>query len=220
MPALFKLAWFFYALTAQWFTQEPLPQPVTNNAIAGYIHKDVRVYFSFMGLGPGKTYKDITRDAYIYTSLDRKWKKLPPVPGANGRLAAQAYASITGVLVFGGYTLDADGKERTIGDVDIYVRSAFNRAEGYWARGLNMPVPVDDAVIGAADENHIYLVSGWSNTDCVTNVQIYNPKQDHWGQATPIPGRPVFGHAGAVIDNYIVYLGGAYKNPDPQGPRY
>ena len=31
-------------------------------------------------------------------------------------------------------------------------------------------------------------------------------------QATPIPGTPVFGHAGAIIGNTIVYVDGAYKN--------
>jgi hypothetical protein len=31
-------------------------------------------------------------------------------------------------------------------------------------------------------------------------------------QATPIPGTPVFGHAGAILGDTIVYVDGAYRN--------
>ena len=34
------------------------------------------------------------------------------------------------------------------------------------------------------------------------------------------PGTPVFGHAGAIVGDTIVYVDGAYKNPDGKGPKY
>jgi N-acetylneuraminic acid mutarotase len=220
VQVLLHLVAYFFALTGTWFQMEPLPKPVTNNAIAGYRAGDNRVYFSIMGMGPSKSYKDVTRDAYVYTSKDRKWNPLPPVPGTRGRVAAQAYSSITGVLVLGGTAYDADGKETTVPDVDVFVYGEKDPTKGYWSRGVNMPTPVSDAVIGSLDEFHVYLISGWSNTDAVNDVQIYDPRRDRWEQATPIPGRPVFGHSGAIVDNYIVYIGGAYKNPDLKGPKF
>jgi N-acetylneuraminic acid mutarotase len=218
--AVFKLALYFFALTATWFQIEPLPKPVTGNAVAGFKSGDERVYFSFMGMGPSKSPKDVTRDAYVYSSLDHKWKPMPPVQGTRGRLAAQAYSSVTGVLVFGGYTVEPDGRLTAVPEVNVFVYAGKERAKGYWSRGVNMPVAVADAAIGGHDENHVYLIAGWSKDDAVDNVQLYDPRKDHWQQATPIPGRPVFGPAGSIVDDYILYLGGAYKNPDPKGPKF
>jgi hypothetical protein len=39
-------------------------------------------------------------------------------------------------------------------------------------------------------------------------------------QATPIPGTPVFGHAGSIIGDTIVYVDGAYRNPSGSNPKY
>jgi N-acetylneuraminic acid mutarotase len=79
---------------------------------------------------------------------------------------------------------------------------------------------VDDAVAGVYRDRYIFLIGGWSKTDAIHNVQVYDTDKDEWMQATPFPGTPVFGHAGAVEGDTIVYVDGAYKNPDPKGPKY
>ena len=56
--------------------------------------------------------------------------------------------------------------------------------------------------------------------DTVHNVQVYDTEKDRWMEATPIPGTPVFGHAGAIVGNTIVYLDGAYKNPSGASPKF
>jgi len=81
-----------------------------------------------------------------------------------------------------------------------------------------MPIPVDDAVSGVWSDSLIFLVSGWHDRDNVTNVQVYDPFSDMWRQATPIPGRPVFGHTGAIAGNTIVYIDGVRRNAST--PRY
>ena len=45
-------------------------------------------------------------------------------------------------------------------------------------------------------------------------------RKNKWSQATPIPGTPVFGHAGALVDDTIIYVDGARKNPSGSSPRY
>jgi N-acetylneuraminic acid mutarotase len=45
-------------------------------------------------------------------------------------------------------------------------------------------------------------------------VQIYDPARDTWSTATPIPGAPVFGHAGAIVRDAIVYVDGVRVNRD------
>src|SRR5262249_3968338 len=89
-----------------------------------------------------------------------------------------------------------------------------------WYRGPDMPLGLDDFVIGAYRDRYIYTVSGFSQGDAVHNVMLYDTDKNTWQQATPIPGTAVFGHAGAVLEDTIVYVDGAYKNPAGAKPKY
>jgi hypothetical protein len=118
------------------------------------------------------------------------------------------------VYLFGGYSVDAKGTETTWPNVDIY-----DPAANAWTRGADIPVRVDDSVLGVYRERYIYLISGWSVNDNVANVQVYDTQTNHWGQATKIAGTPVFGHAGGISGSTIVYCNGAYKNPAASGTK-
>lgn len=83
-----------------------------------------------------------------------------------------------------------------------------------------MPMPLDDSVVGVYRDRYIYTVSGWSQNDAVPNVQVYDAEKDRWQQATPIPGTPVFGHSGGILDDTIVYCDGAHKNTAAGSPKY
>jgi len=194
---------------------EPLPAPVSNNAVAISHDPGGAKIFSFMGIGPKKTWDAITTSAYELDLGTGKWKELRPVPGVAGRLAATAVALHEQVFIFGGYVVDSDGHETTLSDLNVFVP-----AQNRYYRGKDIPVPVDDAVAGVYRDRYIYLIGGWSKTEAVRNVQVYDTDKDEWMQATPIPGTPVFGHAGAIEGNTIVYVDGAYKNPDNKDPKY
>jgi N-acetylneuraminic acid mutarotase len=200
----------------------PLPAPVSNNAVAISHDEGGARIFSFMGIGPKKTWDAITTSAYEMDPGTGKWTERRPVPGVAGRLAASAVALHDQVFIFGGYVVDAQGGETTVSDLNVFVP-----VENRYYRGKDIPVPVDDAVVGLYRDRYIFLVGGWSTTgssgstgDAVRNVQIYDTDKDTWMQATPIPGTPVFGHAGAILGNTIVYIDGAYKNPNGSNPRY
>ena len=79
---------------------------------------------------------------------------------------------------------------------------------------------MDDSVSGVYLERYVYLIGGWSETDNVRNVQIYDTAYNTWQQATPLVGTPVFGHAGAIIGDEIIYCDGAYRNPVKGGPGF
>lgn len=193
---------------------DPLPAPVSNNAVASLKFKGRLQVFSFMGIGPKKTWDAITNASYGLDIESGKWTELIPPPGPVGRIAAGAAGVREHVFLFGGYIVDGQGSETTAPDV-----AAFRPLTGHWFRGADIPVPVDDFVIGAYRDRYVYLVSGWSKTDPVRNVQVYDAEKNRWLQATPIPGIPVFGHAGALVDDTIVYVDGAYRNPSGK-PRY
>jgi len=217
LPALCSLllATRLHAADELQFT--PLPAPVSNNAVAISHDQGGSKIFSFMGIGPKKTWDAVTASAYEMDLATGQWTEKRPVPGVAGRLAAAAVALHEQVFIFGGYVVDAQGGETTVSDLNVFVP-----AENRYYRGQDIPVPVDDAVIGVYRDRYIFLIGGWSTAkgDAVRNVQVYDTDKDIWMQATPIPGIPVFGHAGAIIGDTIVYVDGAYKNPGGINPKY
>lgn len=214
--ALVFLLWFasVLALTAEEAKFEPLPAPLSNNAVASLKFNGRIHIYSFMGIGAKKTWDSISNASYDLDTETGKWTQLIPPPGPVGRLAAGAVAAREHVFLFGGYVVDAQGGETTVPDV-----SAFRPLTGHWFRGADIPVPVDDFVIGVYRDRYIYLVGGWSRTDAVHNVQVYDAQKNKWLQATPLPGAAVFGHSGALLDDTIVYADGAYRNPS-RSPRF
>ena len=181
-----------------------LPLPVANNAVAAALLDGQPRIFSFLGLGAARDYAAITRRAFMLDVATGRWEPLPDVPGPVGRLAATAQAVGRRVFLFGGYSVAADGTETTSPATDIYLID-----EHRYTRGADAPVPLDDTISGVWRDRLIFFVSGWSTDRTVTTVQAYDPVADRWQAATPIPGTPVFGHAGGVIDDTIVYCGGA-----------
>lgn len=165
--------------------------------------------YSLMGLDASKRWAGITNRVFRF---DGEWTEIAPVPG-RGRIAATAQAVDGRVHLFGGYTVDADGSEASSPRVDIYDPST-----GRWSRGADIPTPVDDAVSGVWRDSLVFVVSGWNDTANVRLVQVYDPAADRWMQATPVPGPGVFGHAGGVVGDVVVYIDGVVKNDS--GPRY
>jgi len=71
---------------------------------------------------------------------------------------------------------------------------------------------VGDSVIGVYRDRYIYLIGGRSNHGLVSDVQMYDLNKNQWSKATASPGAPVFGHAGTIVDDTIVYVDGARTN--------
>lgn len=183
----------------------PMPAAVSNNAVAEL--KNGLELYSVMGIGNKKTWDDITNKVYILRLASGKWTEGRAIPGVAGRLGASAVGARGQIFVFGGYVVDGQGNEITVPDVNSYMP-----ANQRWYRAADIPVPVDSAVIGINHDRYIYLVGGRSKNGPVNNVQVYDAEKDTWSQATPFPGTPVFGHAGGLADDAIVYVDGAKKS--------
>jgi N-acetylneuraminic acid mutarotase len=200
---------------AQLLADEPklpsMPGAVSGNAVA-VIRGGLDLY-SLMGIGPKKVWNDVTNKVYVLHLTSSRWIEGQPVPGVAGRIGAAAIGAKGRIYVFGGYVLDGQGTELTISDVN-----AYSPADHRWYRGEDVPVPVDQAVIGIDHDRYVYLIGGRSKKGPVNNVQVYDVDKNTWNQATPYPGPPVFGHAGGLTDDEIVYADGAMKNPAAAPP--
>lgn len=200
-----------------------LPQPVSNNAVAGILSTDGARLFSFLGLGPGKTWRDARSDAWVLevnfsaaggTEVQNRWRRIPDVPGPGGRLAATAAAVGGAIYVLGGYTVAEDGSEKSVALVHRLDPDTWK-----YTPLAPMPVPVDDTVSLVYMDRYLYLVSGWHDDDNVNLVQVYDTHTDHWFRATEFPGPPVFGHAGGMVGNQMVICDGVKVVPGADGKR-
>lgn len=179
----------------------PMPEALTENAVAS-LRNGIEV-FSLMGIGTKRTWDSVTNKVYLLRLNTGKWSVGRDVPGVAGRLGAAAIGAKSEVFLFGGYTLDGQGNQFTLPDVNAYLPQ-----EQRWYRAADIPVPVDNAVIGIAHDRYIYLVGGRSKSGPVNNVQVYDIEKNTWSQATAFPGAPVFNHAGGLTDETIVYVDG------------
>ena len=196
-------------LLAPWFASAqdkipPMPAAVSGNAVASL--KSGTELFSFMGVGPRKTWDDVTSQVYILHLASGKWEEGRAVPGVAGRIAASAAGARGQVFLMGGYVVDNHGIAGILSDVNVYVPPSHR-----WYAGKEMPTAVSNAVIGVNRDRFIYLVGGLSKSGPVNLVQLYDAEINVWIQATPLPGPPVFGHAGGIADDSIVYCDGATK---------
>ncbi|HWY22578.1 MAG TPA: kelch repeat-containing protein [Candidatus Acidoferrum sp.] len=190
----------------------PMPAAVSGNAVASL--KDGLQIFSMMGVGPRKTWDDITNQVYVMNLAHANWSEGRTVPGAAGRLNAAAAGAKDVIVLMGGYVVDGQGGELTVSDVNVYEPGARR-----WSRGKDIPTPVDSAVVGVTRDRFVYLIGGRAPSGPVNNVQVYDVEKDSWSQATPFPGTPVFGLSGGIANDEIVVVDGAKPGP-AGGPRY
>lgn len=185
-----------------------MPDSISNNAVtAASVNGSVYVY-SFGGIGPGLTYADITSNAYRYNVTLDQWDTLPPLPDTLGKIASAASTVKGLVYILGGYHVLANSNEISSDKVHVF-DPATNSFE---ADGAAIPVPIDDHVQAVWRDSLIFVVTGWTTSGHVPNVQIYNPTTDTWLVGTPVPDNTdykAFGASGTIIGDTIYYLGGA-----------
>jgi len=194
---------------------DPLPAPISNSAITSVKVSGHVLVFSFMGMGANKTWDATTNSAYALNTSYGKWSEIRQVPGAVGRVGAAAAGVHEQAFLLGGFVVDAQGGETAISSVEVY--DPINRK---WYRVPDLPEPVADTVVGVYRDRYIYLVGGWSKSGAVQTVQIYDVEKEKWIQGTTLPGEPVFGHAGTIVGDTIIYVDGARKNPSAGQPSY
>lgn len=183
-----------------------LPEPVSNNSLASTTVRGKTYIVSALGMGPGKQGSDLHNKVWMHTLGEFGWTELPEVPSQQrltGRAAASAVSLNNNFFLFGGFTITADGTKQTA--ADSYRLDPVTKR---YTRINDMPVPVDDAVALPYQNRYIYLVSGWSDHGNVNLIQLFDNFTQRWSQATPFPGKPVFGLAGGVIGDTMVLCDG------------
>lgn len=202
------------AQDGRWSPLPELPSVISNNAVTSVDHGDgTWTVYSFMGMRPpSSTLADATLNSYKLTWPDGQWEQIADAPeDSRGRakVAASAVTVSGQVYLIGGYSpgrneITEKRFFRYNPDTDTYTQLA------------DVPTEVDDTVPAVYQDRYIYLISGWHGpaNDNVTNVQLYDTTNNTWAQCTPIPGPfdGLFGHAGGIAGDTLLYTGGSVSN--------
>ncbi|MGB0888070.1 MAG: T9SS type A sorting domain-containing protein [Vicingaceae bacterium] len=185
-----------------------MPIPIANNAVTEGWKDGTPYMYSFGGIDSTKIWSGITNKSFRYNTLTDVWDTIPDLPNVNAVIAAGASYVDSIIYIIGGYQVLSNGNE-----VSSNIVNRFDpRTNTYLSDGANIPVATDDHVQAVYNDSLIYVITGWSNTGNIPNVQIYDPANDNWLTGTPVPNNntyKAFGATGIIIDNTIYYHGGA-----------
>ncbi len=197
------------AQSISWTTLADMPEAVSNNAVTEAVVDGVPYIYSFAGIDKTKDWAGVHLKAFRFDTELGVWDTIPSLPDpAGGKIAAGASTVKNKIYIIGGYHVASDYTETSSNKVHV-----FNpETNTYEADGTPIPMPIDDQVQAVWRDSLIFVVSGWSNTANVRDVQIYNPSTDTWMAGTPVPNSAswkVFGGSGVIIGDTIYYAGGA-----------
>ena len=197
--------------TAQftWMPVAPLPMPTANAAVCAAEVNGVHQVYVFGGITTGLAAANIHQQAFRYEVTADQWWALPALPDTLGKIAAAASVVGDTAYVIGGYHV-FNGPPYELSSNKVH---RLDLTTNTWLPdGAAVPVAIDDQVQAVWRDSLIYVITGWSNTANVPNVQLYDPAHDQWSAATPVPNTnqyKAFGAGGTIIGDTIYYFGGA-----------
>lgn len=188
---------------------QDMPLKISNNSVAEAFVNGVPYVYSFGGIDSNKIYSGITNKSFKYNVVTDVWDTIPALPDPMTKIAAAASYVNGKIYIIGGYTVFANGNEVSSNKIHRFDPVA----DTFLTDGATIPVPIDDHVQAVYKDSLIYVVTGWSNTDNVKNVQIYDTYLDTWTAGTQVPFNQyrVFGSTGTIIGDTIYYFGGAER---------
>jgi Galactose oxidase, central domain len=197
-----------------WTAVAPMPMPSTNHAFCAANVNGAQYAYVFGGITTGLTNDNIHRHAYRYDVANNLWEDLPDVPDTLGVIASAASVIGDTAYVIGGYYV-LDGPPYEISSTRVH---RLDLTTNTWLTdGAPIPQPIDDHVQVVWRDSLIFVITGWSNTTNVANVQVYDPAHNTWSIGTAVPNNgsyKAFGASGVIIGDTIWYHGGARIGPN------
>lgn len=185
-----------------------LPEAVANNAVCEGFINDQAYLYSFGGIDTTKLFDGIHLKSFRYNIETGESIQIPDLPDNMGKIAAGASRIGKIIYIAGGYHVFSNGSEISSNKMHRY--DIENNV--FLSDGADIPVPIDDHIQAVWRDSLIFIVTGWSNSGNVPNVQIYNPANDEWLVGNPMPNfgpYMSFGASGTILNDTIYFFGGA-----------
>lgn len=183
-----------------------LPEAVSQHVVLQTTVRGKEYVASFGGATGSSDQLRPHNKAWQLTEGNAVWQPLPAIPSVarlSGRMAATGVTMGNNFFIFTGQSKTAQGADVTIQD-----SYRFSPMTQTYTKLPDMPVPVSASLAVAYQNRYIYLVSGQHQDGAINLVQLFDNFSQKWSQATPYPGSPVFGHAGAIVDNQLLVCDG------------
>lgn len=191
-----------------WEELTPMPEKTSNNAVVeAEVSSEMYVY-SFGGIGESKSYSSIHNRSYRMKVSDNVWESIPDIPGTPKKIAMGASYVKDKIYIMGGYSVSSKGAEKSFDNVHVF----DPLLNDFITPGSPIPTPIDDHVQVVWRDSLIFLVTGWSDTQNVPDVMIYDPTFDSWQIGSSVPSNTIFesfGASGSIVGDTIYYHGGA-----------
>jgi hypothetical protein len=191
-----------------WTQKADMPFANANNAVSQGEMAGNSYIFSFGGIDSTKIYSGVNKRAFRYDVTNDVWDEIDTLPAILPLVASSANTVKNKIYIMGGYHVYSNGNETSSDEVIIY----NPETNTYSPNGAPIPTSIDDQAQMVWRDSLIYVVSGWSNSGNVSDVQIYDPELDQWQVGTDVPTNNqyrAFGSSGYIIGDTIFYHGGA-----------
>lgn len=192
----------------QWTEMDTMPFRTANNAVCEGIVNGEEFVYSFGGIDVTKDYSGIHARSFKYDVANNNWIEIDSLPDTDPKIASGASFVKEKIYVLGGYHVAQSGTETSSSKVHVYNPST----DLFEADGADIPLAIDDHVQCVYRDSLIFVVTGWSNTGNVPNVQIYDPSLNSWQVGTSTTNNAfytAFGASGSIIGDTLYYFGGA-----------
>jgi hypothetical protein len=209
LSTVILLAFCLNSKAQTWIVTPKAPMPMASANCAFEIDSSEQFIYTFGGIDTSLKYSGIHQKCFKYTIQNNTWSTVQDMPDTLGKIAAGASLVRGNFFTIGGYHVYSNGSEKSSSRVH---RFPFG-AQQFFPDGSAIPIAIDDQAQAVWRDSLIYVVSGWSNTTNVNNVQIYNPYIDTWypnSSFTPNNNLyKAFGASGTIVGDTIYYFGGA-----------
>ena len=203
------IANLIYCQTAfTWTPLTPMPEPVSNNAITSAYLGDTLCIYSFAGIDTTKSPNGIHNKSFKYNTISQQWTQLPDLPQGLTRIAAGASTVNNKIYIIGGYHVFENFNEESLDYVHIF----DPETNMFLPDAAPIPTRIDDHVQSVWRDSLIFVITGWSQSTNVANVQVFNPALNEWTAGTSVPNNnfyKAFGASGDFVGDTIYYNGGA-----------
>ncbi|MFT5860146.1 MAG: hypothetical protein ACI865_002254 [Flavobacteriaceae bacterium] len=190
-----------------WTELQQMPFRTSNNAVCEAFVGGQEYVYSFGGIDTTKALTGIHQRAFKYDVSGNSWSEIAPLPDTLGKIASSASYVKGKIYILGGYHVFASTE---ISSDRVHIYNPVT--ETYEADGAAIPIPIDDQVQCVYKDSLIFVVTGWSNTGNVPDVQIYDPSLNQWQAGTSTTNNAfytAFGASGYILGDTLYYHGGA-----------
>lgn len=191
-----------------WTALSPIPEPVSNNAVTSAYSGDTLCIYSFAGIDVSKSPNGIHNKSFKYNTITQQWSQLPDLPQGLTRIAAGASTVNNKIYIIGGYHVFENLNEESLNYVHVF----DPETNTFLPDAAPLPTRIDDHVQAVWRDSLIFVITGWSQSTNVANVQIFDPALNEWTAGTSVPNNnfyKAFGASGDFVGDTIYYNGGA-----------